>query len=219
MKPRQGLPDPLVWIGLALAFVSFGLTFRGPRQRFWQRMTRTGLALGALALTAQPNLRPRRPSPRDLARDLIVGFGSASLLYAIFQLGDRLARRVLPQGAAEIDQIYGLEKLMPAPEIAARLLTIIGPAEELFWRGFVQERLARQYGRTWGWVMGTIAYGGAHVVTGNFTLIGAATVAGAFWGLLYALGVSVSALIVSHAVWDVVIFLLAPTARHARSKA
>ncbi len=204
---RQRLPEPIVLIGLACAFVFFGFTFRGPRSRFWQRMTWTGLTLGSLSLIAEPKLRRTRFGLREAAW----GFGSAGILYVIFQIGDRLARLILPKGGAEIGAIYGLEKLRPRQELAARLAIIIGPAEELFWRGLVQARLMKQFGPLSGYVLGTAAYGGAHLVTGNYTLIGAATVAGAFWGGLAALGVPPGALIISHSFWDVFIFLIAPT--------
>ncbi len=206
---RNILPDPVVGLGLALAFVFFGLTFRGPRKQFWQRMTYTGLTLGSLSLAAEPRLRRTRFG----LRDLLIGLGSAGVLYAVFQIGDRLARWILPKGGAEISSIYGLESLRPRNELAARLALIIGPAEELFWRGLVQERLMRKFGRLPGLALGVSAYGGAHLVTGNLTLIGAATVAGAFWGGLAALGVPPGALIISHSVWDVFIFLIAPTVR------
>ena len=62
-----------------------------------------------------------------------------------------------------------------------------------------------------GAALGAAAYGGVHVVTGNFTLLGAATVAGALVALLYALGVPLGALVVSHVAWDIWIFLLQPT--------
>ena len=208
MWRRRLLPDPVIGIGLILAFACFGWTFRGPRSRFWQRMTRTGLVLGGLALATDSQLRRPRFGPRDVA----LGLGSAGALYGVFQLGDRLARRILPRGGAEISAIYGLEQLRPRRELAARLGFIIGPAEELFWRGLVQARLARQFGTLPGFVMGTAAYGGAHLVASNLTLIAAATVAGAFWGGLSALGAPMGALIVSHAVWDVFTFLVAPTA-------
>lgn len=194
--------------GLALSYCLFGLTFRGPRARFWQRMTRTGLALGSLALAVE---RPLRRTHFGW-RDLLVGLGSAGILYGIFQMGDRLARLILPQGGAEIRAIYGLETLRPRKELAARLAFIIGPAEELFWRGLVQARFMRRYGTVPGLALGTAAYGGAHIVTGNLTLIAAATVAGAFWGVLAALGVPPGALIISHSAWDVFTFLVAPTA-------
>jgi membrane protease YdiL (CAAX protease family) len=204
---RRYLPEPIVLIGLAFAFVFFGFTFRGPRSRFWQRMTWTGLTLGSLSLIAEPKLRRTRFGLREAAW----GFGSAGILYVIFQIGDRVTRLILPKGGAEIGAIYGLEKLRPRKELAARLAFIIGPAEELFWRGLVQARLIEQFGLLPGYVLGTAAYGGAHLVTGNFTLIGAATVAGAFWGGLAALGVPPGALIISHSFWDVFIFLIAPT--------
>ena len=57
----------------------------------------------------------------------------------------------------------------------------------------------------------TIAYGGAHLVTGNPALIGAATVAGLYWSTLTLFGVPMAALIVSHIAWDIWIFLVAPT--------
>jgi len=128
------------------------------------------------------------------------------------KVGDRLARLILPQGSAEIRAIYGLETLRPRKELAARLAFIIGPAEELFWRGLLQARFMRRYGTVPGLVLATAAYGGAHIVTGNLTLIAAATVAGAFWGALAALGVPPGALIISHSTWDVFTFLVAPTA-------
>ncbi len=206
---RRYLPDLIVLGGLAFAFVFFGFTFRGPRSRFWQRMTWTGLTLGSLSLITDSKLRRARFGLREAA----MGLGSAGILYVIFQIGDRLARLILPQGNAEIGAIYGLEKLRPRRELAARLAFIIGPAEELFWRGLVQARLIDQFGLLPGYLMGTAAYGGAHLVTGNFTLIGAATVAGAFWGGLAALGVPLEALIISHSVWDVFIFLIAPTVK------
>jgi membrane protease YdiL (CAAX protease family) len=203
---RQSLS--LLGVGLGLAFVLFGFTFRGPRQRFWQQMTRTGLLLGGLALATEPELRRTRIRPGDIA----AGLASAGVLYVIFQIGDRLTRLILPQGGAEIEAIYSLKKLRPRPELMARLGCIIGPAEELFWRGFVQERLMHHFGRLKGTILGATAYGGAHLVSGNLTLIGAASIAGAFWGGLFGLGMPLGALIVSHIVWDIVIFLIAPTA-------
>jgi membrane protease YdiL (CAAX protease family) len=109
----------------------------------------------------------------------------------------------MPRGREEIDDIYALRSLRPKDELAARLGLVIGPAEELFWRGFVQGRA--------GYLAATALYGGAHFVTGNVTLIGAATVAGAYWGLLRALGMPLGALVVSHVAWDIWIFLIAPT--------
>ena len=195
-------------LGLVAAQAAFVATFRGPRERFWQRMTLTGLTLGGYALLANPALRRTRVRRRDVA----LGLGSAALLYATFQAGDRFARRFVPSGERDIADIYALRALRPAPEIALRLATVVGPAEELFWRGLVQEALMARYGRWRGAALAALAYGGVHLVTGNLTLVGAAGVAGAHWCALYAAGVPIGALVVSHVTWDVWIFLLQPTA-------
>lgn len=206
-KLEKVLKDRLLLGGLAAAYTAFALTFRGPRSQFWDRMTYTGLSLGSLSLIAEPELRKTRIGPKDV----VIGVASAAGLYLAFQVGDRMARVILPKGGSEIDAIYSLRRLRSKRELAARLFTIIGPAEELFWRGVVQHHLMDIFGKPVGAALGIAAYGGAHLVTGNLTLIGAATVAGAYWGGLYAAGVPTGALIVSHITWDVTIFLIAPT--------
>jgi hypothetical protein len=199
--------DPLVAIGLAAAFGLFALTFRGQRARFWERMTLTGFVLGNMALANEADLRKMRVRPLDIAQ----GLGSAAILYSIFTIGDQLTREFMPRGSKEIKDIYTLRTLEPPEEIGARLATVIGPAEELFWRGFVQRRA--------GGLAAAAAYGGVHLVTGNSTLIGAAGIAGIYWGLLRALGMSMPALITSHIAWDIWIFLLAPTEGAASTEA
>jgi len=199
------------WVAVAFGFgaaqAAFAATFRGPRERFWPRMTTTGLVLGTYAILARPTLRHTRVRPVHV----LLGASSAGVLYATFAVGDRFARRFVPGGSSDIADIYALRELRPRGEIAARLVTVIAPAEELFWRGLVQEGLMLRFGRWRGAVLATAAYGGVHAVTGNFTLMGAAGVAGAHWSALYAAGVPLGALIVSHQLWDVWIFLVQPT--------
>jgi hypothetical protein len=202
-------------LGLAAAVPAFAATFRGPRDRFWSRMTGTGLMLGGLALVARPGLGQARIGRREVG----LGLASAAVLYGTFKLGDRFARRFVPGGDDQIRDIYSLRELAPRGETAARLVAIIGPAEELFWRGLVQEALMRRYGRWTGAAMAAAAYSAVHVTTGNFTLLGAAGVAGAHWCVLYAAGVPIGALIVSHCAWDVWIFLVQPTGEVATAGA
>jgi uncharacterized protein len=204
--PGEIAPGALA-IGLVAAQAAFGATFRGPRERFWTRMTYTGLGLGALGLASSAPSRRLRIGPREVA----LGLASAGTLYLTFKAGDLFARRFVPGGDAQIRDIYTLRTLRPKEEIATRLATIIGPAEEVFWRGLVQAALMQRYGRWTGAAMAAMAYGGVHVITGNFTLFGAAGIAGAHWCTLYAAGMPLGALVVSHVAWDVWIFLVQPT--------
>ncbi len=170
-------------------------------------MTLTGLGLGAFALASSRPARGVRIGPGAVA----LGLASAAGLYGTFKVGDAFARRFVPGGDAEIRDIYTLRTLRPRSEIAARLATIIGPAEELFWRGLVQSAFMARFGRWRGAALAASAYGGVHIVTGNFTLFGAAGIAGAYWCALYAAGLPLGALVVSHVTWDVWIFLVQPT--------
>jgi len=163
--------------------------------------------LGAYALAVEPALRRERPRLRDFAR----GLGSAAGLYAIFQVGDRMARRIMPAGDREIAGIYQLRSAAPRAAIATTLALVIGPGEELFWRGLIQRGLMRRYGRIRGTLIASSIYGGIHLVSANLTLTGAAATAGLYWGALYAKDQRLAPLIISHVSWDIWIFLIAPT--------
>jgi hypothetical protein len=163
--------------------------------------------LGAYALATEPAIRHERLR----IRDLVTGFGSAAGLYAIFRVGDRMARRIMPAGDREIAGIYELRTQAPRSAIATTLGFVIGPGEELFWRGLVQRGLMRRYGRVRGTVIASSLYGAIHLVSENLTLTGAAATAGLYWGVLYAREQRLAPLIISHASWDIWIFLIAPT--------
>jgi uncharacterized protein len=164
-------------------------------------------SLGAYALATEPALRRERIR----GRDVITGLASAAALYGIFQVGDRMARRIMPAGDREIASIYQLRTGAARPAIAAVLALVIGPGEELFWRGLVQRNLQRKFGRVRGTLIASSIYGAVHLVSENLTLTGAAATAGLFWGTLYAGEQRIAPLIVSHATWDIWIFLVAPT--------
>jgi uncharacterized protein len=196
-------------VGLLVAPLAIAVSFRGPRDRFWSRMTATGAGLAAVALLARrpsPPMRPPGPHGRPSAGSVLLGIGSAVALAATFQLGDRLVRRVVPGAGEQIRAVHELGGMVPRRELALRL-GLIGAAEELFWRGLVQTDLMERYGRWTGAGVATAAYAGAHLGTGNLTLIGAAGVAGAHWSALCAAGAPLGALAVSHVAWDLWIFL------------
>ena len=209
MNEEQVLPidGRRVLIGMAGAGVLWTAAFRG-RSHFWTKMAAGVGALGGYALYANPDLRKTRLKAADVAR----GVASAGALYAIFQAGDRLARRVMPNGAAEIDDIYRKRAVASDRFIAAALALTIAPGEELFWRGLLNRYLAQRLGPVPGNALGATVYGAIHLVSGNLTLTGAAGVAGAFWSLEHLAQGRMAPLIVSHVAWDIWIFLVRPTA-------
>lgn len=201
-------------VGLAGALPLWTFVFRGRQGNFWTRMTLGAGSLGLYALRVRPELRSQAPRRRDL----LPGILSAVGLYAIFQIGDRLSRRIMPAGEEDIEAVYHLRTLAPKGLIAVLLVTVIGPSEELFWRGLVQEAFVERLGPVKGTAAGAATYGATHLVTGNLTLTGAATVAGGYWGAEYAWRRRLGPLLVSHILWDVWIFLVQPTPTGQRPK-
>jgi len=145
-----------------------------------------------------------------LPRKLILGVVSAFLLYLVFLLGNFISGQIIPNASSEIDSIYAFKGGASSWRILILMLLVIGPGEELFWRGFLQEQLSKRMGRVSGYLLATVLYTGVHVFTGNFILIMAALVAGAFWGWMYLKFRSIAANVISHVIWDITIFLLIP---------
>src|SRR5581483_1972775 len=161
-------------------------------------------------------VRPKLRLVRPTGRDVVAGALSAAGLYGVFQVGDRAARQVMTDGASEIQSIYALRRSAPRWLIALLLGGIIAPGEELFWRGLLQTSLSERLGTGWGAAVATACYAAVHLSSRNLTLTGAAATAGAFWGLQYALQRRLASNVVSHILWDVWIFLIAPTPGYKR---
>ena len=67
-----------------------------------------------------------------------------------------------------------------------------------------------KYGDLQGWLLGAFFYAAVHIWSFNFMLIGAAGVAGLFWGAMYLRYRNLAPVIVSHSIWSAFIFAVAP---------
>lgn len=142
-------------------------------------------------------------------RYLGIGVGSAVVLYGVFYIGNYLAAFVIPAKDSLIHNVY-MNKAGTNPAIIITcLLLIIGPGEELFWRGYIQKSLSIKFGSK-SIFIAALLYTAVHVVTLNLMLIMASLVCGLFWGALFYKEKSLYPVIISHALWDITIFLLLP---------
>jgi len=135
---------------------------------------------------------------------------SAAVLYGLFAMGRHASVSLFPFASGQIGAVYAIRQEADPALIALVLILVTSPCEELFWRGFLQRACMARFGGVRGWLLAALAYAGAHVVSGNFMLVGAALTAGLFWGFLYLRMRSVYLCIVSHALWTVAVFLLWP---------
>ena len=206
MKP-QHIPSKAVWSTVALAAVLWFVAFYLTWSNFWIKISCSAALLALLAFKLQPDYRGQLSFDR---KAIVQGLVSAAALYGIFWLGRVISMALFPFAAEQIGGIYGKGVDFPMPVVFALLLLVTGPCEEIYWRGFLQRQLMLRYGHLRGWLAATAIYAGVHIWSFNFMLIGAAAVAGAFWGLLYWRWQRLAPVVVSHAVWSAVIFAVAP---------
>ncbi len=204
-------PFAVLLLALALFVPLFLTQGIGPFD-FWWWMTANLLVLvGLVALVDRPWRQALSADLRDHPlRKIVLGILSAAVLYGVFWVGNQASRYLFAGAARDISGVYAFKGQATALRIVLLMLFVIGPGEELFWRGFLQRRLQDTWGPWFGWVLATAVYAGIHVATGNPILVLAAGVCGAFWGWLYLRYRSMFLNAVSHTVWDVVIFILFP---------
>ncbi|WP_367179347.1 CPBP family intramembrane glutamic endopeptidase [Clostridium sp.] len=143
-------------------------------------------------------------------RHKLIGIFSAIVLYIIFYLRNIISGFIFPFKDSQVLFVYSNRYNGNLIWIGLLLLFIIGPGEELYWRGFIQNTLSKKMGETKGYVISVLLYAGVHIITGNVMLVIAALVCGIFWGWLYKKEKSLLPVIISHAIWDLTIFVIFP---------
>ena len=184
-------------------FVTFYLTWSS----FWIKISFSAATLAILSLLLQPD---RKKRIRIDARAVALGLVSAAVLYFIFWTGQAVSALILPFAGGQIGGIYDKGAGTPMWTIALLLFFVTGPSEELYWRGYLQKNLMMRFGQWQGWLLATAIYAAVHIWSFNFMLIGAAAVAGAFWGAMYWRLNNLAPVIISHSVWSAVIFAVFP---------
>jgi membrane protease YdiL (CAAX protease family) len=197
-----------VYLSIVAAFVLWFFIFAYPAGNFWIKLIGSASLLAAIGLIS--GRRELKALFAFKIRHLWVGIGSALVLYGIFWIGKEAANLLFAFAPGQIASVYATKSQLDAVLIGLLLLLLMGPAEEIFWHGFVQRRLVEGYGAPTG-ILGTaIIYALVHAVSLNPMLILAAGVCGLYWGLLYQREQNLIPLIISHSLWDVLIFVLFP---------
>ena len=179
-----------------------------PHVNFWWMMTGSACTLSICATMFTPGWWKRvHLTPANI----LWGIAIAVALWGLFWVGDKLSQLMFDFARPQVDTIYGMKEGESQWLLTALMIFLIGPAEEIFWRGYVQENLSRKWNANKGFIVTTLIYALVHAGSLNFMLTMAALVAGAVWGLLYRLFPKYfAAIIISHALWDVAVFIWFP---------
>ena len=198
---------PVLWT-LPLAFLLWLFTFAIPLGNFWLKLTLSASVLAILGLKSSQN--HWRALFHFELRHLWLGPLSAILLYGIFWMGKEFSTLLFPFASKQISNVYFNKAQLDVRAIGFLLFFIMGPAEEIYWHGFVQRVFSERFGPLAGIVLTTVVYSLVHVVALNMMLLAAAAVCGLFWGWLYQREQSLIPVILSHSIWDVIIFVIFP---------
>lgn len=197
--------------GICIAAVLWTVMFSpwtAPHVNFWVMMTCSAVVLTLFSVWSDQGLPRRlRFRPSDIAAGVVL----AAVLWGVFWIGDRLSSMMFGFARGQVDMIYGMKDGENPVVLTLLMLFVIGPAEEIFWRGYVQENLSCRWGANLGFVVTALAYSLVHLPKFNFMLVMAALVAGVFWGLAYRLFPErLGAIVISHALWDCAVFIWFP---------
>lgn len=212
---RGGMADRRrLLVAVAVAAVLWFFMFSpwtGHLVNFWVCMSASAVVLTTLAITGSDSAVRDRISAKNIAVQLFAGIAIAFALWGVFWVGDKVSQLMFPFARPQVDDVYGMKEGTPPVLISLLLLFVIGPAEEYFWRGYVQKKISDLHGCNVALFATAAVYALVHIWSFNFMLVMAALVAGGVWGLIYKLKPSLlPALVVSHAVWDALVFVVLP---------
>ncbi|KJS22069.1 MAG: hypothetical protein VR72_07915 [Clostridiaceae bacterium BRH_c20a] len=194
-------------ITIVLAIVFWYLTFSVKLLNFWLSMSIAATTLSILAIYWGGN--PFNSKDLNI-RTIIIGVGSAIILYFIFLAGNFLSQFLFNFAKPQVSSIYTIRTQAEAIYITLVLLFITSPGEEIFWRNFLQRWSMKNFGGFKGWIFASLVYAGVHISSGNFMLVMAALIAGLFWGYIYWKEENILAVSISHALWTTGIFVFFP---------
>jgi membrane protease YdiL (CAAX protease family) len=211
--PGRDLAISIIFIiASSILFVPLFL-YRGIRCfDFWWWMSASLIVLITAGIMADQEYCPAlmRDIKENIAWKIVAGLGAACLLFAAFFIGNIMSRHMFSFAGSDINAIYGFKGAAAPVRIVPLMTLVIGPGEELFWRGFLQRRFAMHSNGLTGFMLTTVLYAGVHAASGNIMLVLAALVCCVLWGFLYYRFQSMLVNIVSHTIWDIAVFIIFP---------
>ena len=178
---------------------------------FWYSMTAAAFILICISWRSTLTSQKKLTDQYSPLKTMMLGVVIAVVMWGVFFIGDKLSQLLFDFARPEVNNIYAMKGDISLTYIALALLLLIGPAEEIFWRGYIQEKLQSRLGDNVGFIVATLIYTLIHIWSFNFMLIMAALVCGVVWGFIYRLDKrTLPALILSHALWDCAAFAVFP---------
>lgn len=210
-------PTPLsvspraAWLAVTVAVVALSLALAlRERVGVW---VATGLAAGvgiaAATIAARAELRRRLKASRGwISMAIALGAVMALATHALHPLGVA----VVPGLEEHVASLYRELRDPPGPRAALPVLAAVVLAEELVFRGLLVALLERwAMSRAALVVIATAIYVVPQIASGSIVLIALAASCGAVWTWQRVVSGSVLVPLITHALWDVLVFVVPAT--------
>ncbi|MFP5105225.1 CPBP family intramembrane glutamic endopeptidase [Neobacillus sp. C211] len=200
---KKFFQDPRILIGFIIAHVLLFFSFHD-RAIFWYIFSGS-----VLVLIAYSTFQEEVDDEVSFIQFILLGSISGVLLYFVFRAGIRGMEILQLPIDTSIKNLYNWY----APSLFWQYLALVlvaAPGEELFWRGFIQKRLSKYLNPVVSILSASILYASVHIYSGSFLLVLAAFISGFVWGYLYFFKKSMPLVIVSHIIFDLLIFIILP---------
>jgi membrane protease YdiL (CAAX protease family) len=188
----------ITWTSASIASTWFGI---------WPSMgaTAIGLGIGALIYDFEASRSLLRPAPRPILMGLLVGGLMTVATHIIYP---EIAQ-LIPWVASETALLYTAFR-SPSTWVSTLCIAPVILGEELVWRGVIQSEFSRRFGPMISIVLTAICYAVVHIPMGSPVLVLVGLVCGLTWGALRAATDSLSAVIVAHLLWNIIVLIWLP---------
>jgi membrane protease YdiL (CAAX protease family) len=200
---KNWMADRRLILGILIAHLLLFFTFED-KDVFWYIFTASMLVLISYSIVHE-----EIEDNTSTLTYLTLGVASGLGLFGLFWLGSFLIDLINLPFANQISRLYSRF----SPDLFWHylvLVLILAPGEEIFWRGFIQKRLSKYFSIKMSIALSVILYASVHLYSGEFILALAAIIAGLAWSILYAWKRSLPLVIVSHIVFDLLLFVFIP---------
>jgi len=195
----------VIVVGAVAEFAGWWRVSSG-RAGVWRLMPVVLGAMGIAAVVARP---PVAAAETGAVMAVVVGLASGLALYVGTRMFVWLAVRWPPFRADVVEQHEQAGDVTMATSLVLSLVVMV-PAEELFWRGLAQARLADSIDQ---WAAALVAWAGyvvANAASRSLPIVAGAIVGGALWAGLAWWSGGVLAGLASHILWTGLMLALPP---------
>lgn len=192
----------LLAAGLLLVVAVWAFLFALPREGLWTRtwigaVVLSGFSVTALAVTDQLHEVVGPVTPLEVG----VGLGVGGAWLVATHVGHAVLCRLFPSFLAQINDLYAIRDRRHVASMVGAI-GVMGIAEELFFRGYVQDRV--------GLLAAIAAYTAVQLVERKWALVLAALLGGTIWGVLFWWRDGLVAPTVAHVLWTAMLTFVWP---------